>query len=174
MFVGCRSYTYHYRTYFLRSGIDYWTSDIDPIARIWGERRKHVTCDVKLLGEHVPRQSFDLVVLNGVFGYGVDDVASMDQAVSTIRCALKDNAHLLVGWNKDRVADPERLPAIAAQFDRNVGLPLPFRKELRTIATYTISSGRGQERIQAHKLFQHGHRAQHHRRFSLMSSTRGA
>ena len=128
LFVGCRSYTFHYRQYFLHNNVDYWTSDIDPAARIWGERRKHLICDVRVLDRHAPARSFDLVMLNGVFGYGVDDSQSMNASIASIHRVLKPNGHLLIGWNSDRVTDPEALPAISAHFDRRIAIALPTRK----------------------------------------------
>ena len=128
LFVGCRSYTFHYRRYFLHNNIDYWTSDIDPAARIWGERRKHLVCDVRVLHRHVPARSFDLVMLNGVFGYGIDDIHSMNQSIGSIYRVLKPGGHLLIGWNKDRVTDPQMLPDINDHFDRRIFFGLPTRK----------------------------------------------
>jgi SAM-dependent methyltransferase len=128
LFVGCRSYTFHYREIFQRNGIDYWTCDIDPAARVWGERGKHVTCDVKVLDRHIPPGSFDFILLNGVFGYGVDDASAMDQTIRSIWRVLRPAGHLLIGWNNNRVPDPQVLPAIAANFERPTALGLPARK----------------------------------------------
>ena len=128
LFVGCRSYTFHYRHYFLRNNVDYWTSDLDPAARLWGERRKHLICDVRVLDRHAPARSFDVIMLNGVFGYGVDDRQSMNESIGSIHRVLRPNGHLLIGWNQDRITDPEGLPAIDDHFDRRISLALPTRK----------------------------------------------
>src|ERR1700758_2641591 len=38
LFVGCKSYTSGYGKRLSRISIDYWTTDIDPQAAMWGEK----------------------------------------------------------------------------------------------------------------------------------------
>jgi hypothetical protein len=127
LFVGCRSYTYHYRDFFMREAIEYWTCDIDPSAKIWGERGKHLVCDMREIDGKAPPSFFDLVMLNGIFGYGIDDAASMNQTIRAIRRILKPHGHLLIGWNNGRVDDPLTLTAVSDLFEHKNGFDLPDR-----------------------------------------------
>ena len=110
--VGCRAYTYHYRYWFLRSGTEYWTCDIDPSSSIWGEGEKHIVADVRFIDKTCPEDCFDIVLMNGVFGFGVDDWHTMDEAITAISRVIKPGGHLLIGWNRNRVRDPQQLSGI--------------------------------------------------------------
>jgi hypothetical protein len=128
LFVGCRSYTLGYREFFRDTNVEYWTCDIDPAAKIWGEGRRHLICDIREIDVHAPPQSFNTVILNGVFGYGVDDVADMNRTAERIHRVLEHHGHLVLGWNQTRVPDPVELDAIQSLYDRDISLSLPLRK----------------------------------------------
>jgi SAM-dependent methyltransferase len=127
LFVGSRSYTYHYRNYFLANGVNYWTADIDPAARVWGERKKHIVGDIQSINRLVPPRYFDIVMLNGVFGYGVNTREGMDAALRSIHTILKPSGTLLLGWNRGRVVDPETLESTRTLFYRGPETDLPLR-----------------------------------------------
>src|SRR5882724_1053750 len=70
LFVGCDWYTRHYsRTLF--SMVDYWTIEPDPARRKYGAKQ-HVVDVLQQLLQHFLPGKFDLIVCNGVFGYGLD------------------------------------------------------------------------------------------------------
>lgn len=109
LFVGCRRYTQNYSSYFKGKGVDFWTTDIDPAAESWGACGRHLVCDIRRIDELVPTRSFDLVILNGIFGFGVDDSDSMNQALRAIHNILRTGGALLVGWNEGMTEDPRGL-----------------------------------------------------------------
>ncbi len=127
--VGCRAYSVRYGRKLARAGIDYWTTDIDPDAAIWGETGRHIVCDVTRIDEFCAAEFFDAVLLNGVIGDGVDEEGAMNRALEAIGHILKPDGLLLIGWNsnKDHL-DPMELAAVSSYFRRECVLPLPLRK----------------------------------------------
>jgi SAM-dependent methyltransferase len=129
LFVGCKEYTAHYGKRLTRVGIDYWTTDIDPAAAIWGEKNHHIVCDIVRIDEACEAESFDAVLLNGVFGDGVDEEVSMNRAVKAIARILRPNGILLIGWKSEKKhPNPMELEAVAENFHRECMLRLPSIK----------------------------------------------
>ena len=129
LFVGCREYTARYGKRLTHSGIEYWTTDIDPAAVVWGEKDHHIVCDIAKIGEFCPAGWFDAVLLNGVLGHGVDEESAMNRAVKAIARILRPNGILLIGWNsKKKHPDPMELEAVTTYFRHESALPLPLRK----------------------------------------------
>lgn len=128
LFVGCRSYTKDYGRFFTQKGIEYWTTDIDPAARAWGAPDRHVVCDVSKIDAEFDPEYFDAVILNGVFGYGVDEVDLMNETLKAIRAILKPGGLLMIGWNTGLTDDPRKLPNLGHHFVHVSPAPLPKRK----------------------------------------------
>src|SRR5687768_11038380 len=72
LFVGVRGYTKSYGSIFERVGVEFWTCDIDPAASPYGAPNRHATADARRLDSAFSLQFFDVVMLNGLFGWGVD------------------------------------------------------------------------------------------------------
>ena len=112
LFVGCAAYTQRYGELF--GDREYWT--IDPVAR---RRRygsvRHIVDSLQNLGHHVPPGHFDLVVCNGVLGWGLNAPEDADAALSACHAHLRAGGDLLLGWNniapRNRVL-PEDIPAL--------------------------------------------------------------
>jgi SAM-dependent methyltransferase len=129
LFVGCREYTARYGNRLTRAGIDYWTTDVDPAAALWGEKSHHIVCDIAEIDNACSAESFDVVLLNGVFGNGVDGESAMNLAVKAIARILKPNGILLIGWESGKAPpDPLELEAVTMYFRREPVLALPLRK----------------------------------------------
>jgi SAM-dependent methyltransferase len=129
LFVGCKAYTAHYGTQLARAGMDYWTTDIEPAAAIWGEKHRHIVSDIAKIDNACPPESFDAVLLNGVLGEGVDEEDEMNRAVEAIAHILLPNGILLIGWNTGKKhLDPTELEATTKYFHRETVLSLPLRK----------------------------------------------
>jgi SAM-dependent methyltransferase len=129
LFVGCKPYTARYGKQLTRNAIEYWTTDIDPAAAIWGEKDHHIVCDVKNINHACLPESFDAVLLNGVLGTGVDEESEMNVALASIARILRPNGILLIGWNsQNKHPDPMRLEAVKTYFRREEVLSLPLRK----------------------------------------------
>ncbi len=128
LFVGCRRYTSHYGAWFTAAGSEYHTTDIDPAARCWGARGRHVTADVRNIHRHHPAGHFDLVLLNGVFGFGLNETEPMNGALESLHRVMRPGGILLVGWNRGLIADPRELSRMQALFRHQEVPPLPARK----------------------------------------------
>lgn len=128
LFIGCESFTRNYGRHFEKPSTEYWTTDIRPEAAPFGAAGRHVTCDVKELESHFP-QGFaaDLILFNGVFGYGLNTDEDMDAALRAIHRVLLAGGILMLGWNKDLAGEPERLPAMTLYQKVGDGWMLPPR-----------------------------------------------
>jgi hypothetical protein len=107
LFVGCDWYTAHYqRRYF--AAHNYWTIDPDATRRKFGAKQ-HVVARLEELGQYFPRSFFDLIICNGVYGFGLDRAEDCEAAVSQCHTCLADGGHLLLGWNDVPQLDPAPL-----------------------------------------------------------------
>lgn len=127
MHVGVRGYTRRYGAFFRGTGTEYWTCDIDPAAAVYGAPGRHVTEDVRRLDAAFRPGFFDVVMLNGVFGWGVDEPHDMERTLEAIANVLVPGGILLIGWNHDRSPDPDTLSNIAL-FEPVEFSGLPHRK----------------------------------------------
>lgn len=121
LFVGCEFYTQRYERYFARH--NYWTIDPDPHRRRFGGRQ-HVIGRLEQLGEHFPTGFFDLIVCNGVYGWGLDRAEDCETALHACHACLADGGHLVFGWNDMPRYDPAPLASIGA-FSRFAEYAIP-------------------------------------------------
>jgi hypothetical protein len=132
LFVGVRGYTGVYADTFRSGPTEFWTTDIDPGAARYGVPDRHVIADVRQLDQAVRPASFAVVLLNGVFGWGVDAAEDMERTLGAVHAVLSRGGLLLIGWNADRVADPEALGAIRL-FEPAAPFGLPHRKSFADV-----------------------------------------
>lgn len=125
LFVGCRPYTRPYQAFFDMS--EYWTLDIEPKVARWGSAL-HRTGDVRFCDAVFEPGYFDLVLLNGVLGWGVDTDADIDRTLRAVRGVMRNGGLLLVGWNQGRCADPLERPTTRKLFRHEAALGLPARR----------------------------------------------
>jgi len=118
LFVGCRSYTRHYERHYFRDH-EFWTLEPDRRARRFGARR-HVIAPLERLAEHFPEGAFDLILCNGVYGFGLDTHAQCEAAFEQCFTRLRDGGHFMLGWNDV----PARTPVPLAQIE-SLGLFTP-------------------------------------------------
>lgn len=116
-FVGSGPYTYHYGRWFDKTTTEYWTLDIDPAEAKWGEQRgRHKVCDIKIIDSCFPTRFFDVILLNGVLGAGLNDLPQINEALIAIHNVLKTNGLLLIGWNRDWSHNPMGIETIRSKF----------------------------------------------------------
>jgi SAM-dependent methyltransferase len=127
LFVGCESFTSHYRHMFEKPGREYWTLDILPEMAVWGSRQRHVVGDILTADARFDHGYFDTVVFNGVFGFGVDTIPDMNASLLALHTILKPGGLMVLGWNTDASVDPSTLPAICPAFEPLTAGPLPAR-----------------------------------------------
>jgi len=112
LFVGCAAYTQQYGRLF--GNREYWT--IDPVERRrrYGSER-HIVDTLQNLGRHLEPGYFDLIVCNGVLGWGINALADADAAFAACFTHLRERGELLIGWNdvapRNRVL-PGDIPAV--------------------------------------------------------------
>jgi hypothetical protein len=141
LFIGCRKYTKHYPARFSAHGLECWTIDIDPIAARWGAPGRHVVGDILDEPDHWPASSFNTIILNGVFGFGLDSEGDQDAALRACRLLLAKDGWLVLGWNADRCVDPSELPTLRNLF-RPSSIPglaqrQTFAKSTHVYGTFT-------------------------------------
>jgi SAM-dependent methyltransferase len=105
LFVGCDWYTEHVEDLFLAKGRSFTTIEIDPKRARHGAKR-HIVAGLAELMRHVEPESVDLIVCNGVIGWGLDDPVEIENSISACVIALSPLGVLLLGWD----AVPEKLP----------------------------------------------------------------
>ena len=98
LFVGCDWYTRHYEKAFFR-GRNYWTLEPLEGARKFGSKRRHIVAPLERLDEHFPEGYFDLIIANGVYGFGLDGREQCEAAFAHSHSRLRDGGHLIFGWN---------------------------------------------------------------------------
>jgi hypothetical protein len=123
LFVGTSSYTYHYERLFPPG--QYTTIEVQPRNAVWGAA-SHIVAPVEEIGRHRPAGSFDCIVLNGVFGFGVDDVDHMRTVIKALHEALAPQGLLVVGWNTNLHEDPQ--PLLDPYFAPNTQEPWARRR----------------------------------------------
>lgn len=123
LFVGCAPYTQHYSELF--SEREYWTIDPVPRRRRHGGTR-HIVDRLENLGSHAQPAYFDLILCNGVLGWGLNALDSAEAAFATCHRYLREGGELVVGWNdvppRNRVP-PDEVLALQ-RFERFVFAPL--------------------------------------------------
>jgi hypothetical protein len=117
LWIGCRRYTKNYGRLLSAHGGECWTTDIEPSHEKWGERGRHFTCDLVEIDRTQAPASFDTVLCNGVFGFGVDTPEMQLKALKAMSLVLKPGGRLLLGWNTERVADPTAMESAKRAFD---------------------------------------------------------
>ncbi|MGH6609960.1 MAG: methyltransferase domain-containing protein [Burkholderiaceae bacterium] len=112
LFVGCAAYTKQYGQLF--ADREYWT--IDPVEhrRRYGSSR-HIVDRLENLGDHVSPDYFDVVICNGVLGWGLNALNDVDAAFGACHRHLRNAGELVLGWNDvaphNRVA-PSDVPSL--------------------------------------------------------------
>jgi SAM-dependent methyltransferase len=96
LFVGCEKFTWHYKRIFC--GKEYWT--IDPVEwnAIFGAQR-HIVGYLNQIDRYFEKNSLDLIVCNGVLGYGLNNPREIEISFGKCFSILKEGGILLIGWN---------------------------------------------------------------------------
>jgi SAM-dependent methyltransferase len=121
LFVGCAWYTVRYHARF--AGKDYTTLEPEPRQARYGAPR-HLVGRLEALDRLVAPASLDLIVCNGVVGWGLDCPAAVNTAFVACHRALRPGGVLLVGWN-DTVRRNGRVLMLAPALLRFLPLVCP-------------------------------------------------
>lgn len=123
LFVGCAVYTRHYPA--LLPGKEFFTIDCDPRQRRFGSSH-HIVDRLENLERHVKPGFFDLVLCNGVFGWGLQQPMQCETAFSACYRCLRAGGEMVLGWNDIRQRRPFPLEQIGALalFEPKIFAPL--------------------------------------------------
>lgn len=129
LFVGTDWPTAGYVRMFAHKSLT--TIDYDEAKAPYGAAR-HIVGSVIEADRYFAPNSLDLIVMNGVLGWGLDDPADVEKTIAAFATCLRPGGHLIVGWNdtkSPRVSPLEGVPSIA-RF-RPFTLPSVGASELR-------------------------------------------
>lgn len=98
LFVGCEWYTKHYRKAFKRC--EYWTIDLDPQKKTYGARR-HIVDSLENLGRYCDQGYLDVIICNGVLGFGLNQKEAAERAFSQCSKCLRPGGVLILGWDDE-------------------------------------------------------------------------
>lgn len=97
LFVGCDGDTANYeKNYF--GNVRFVTLEPDPDNRKFGAAH-HVTAPLERLTKYFAAETFDLIICNGVFGWGLDELDACEAAFDQCLTCLREGGQLLLGWN---------------------------------------------------------------------------
>ena len=106
LFVGCDWFTFGYGRMF--QGHEFWTIDIDKFHRKYGAPQ-HVVDGAQNIREHFQKASFDVIVCNGVFGWGLNERSQVVKAFQGFQECLRPGGLFVLGWN-DNPKHPKHKP----------------------------------------------------------------
>jgi SAM-dependent methyltransferase len=106
LFVGCDWYTKHYWKFF--RGMEYWTIDPDPGKKRYGSRN-HLVDFLEHLHFYFPSGYFDLIICNGVYGWGLNQKKQCETAFRNCFDCLREDGEFVLGWD-DVQEDSSPLP----------------------------------------------------------------
>jgi SAM-dependent methyltransferase len=94
--IGREPYGAFYNEFY--TGRELWTIDRDPAQARFGAGN-HIVDDVANLRSHFRNDYFDFVLMNGVFGWGLNDKPAVEQAFAAVHAALRPAGLFVLGWN---------------------------------------------------------------------------
>lgn len=95
LFVGVAAYTRHYYR-MLRYSVR--TIDLQRRLRRYGAPGRHIVGSATELTRHYGKE-FDVIVANGLIGYGLDDRAGFERMMQMCHACLVDDGLLVIGYN---------------------------------------------------------------------------
>lgn len=125
VFVGNDWYTQGYVRMFQRKW--YMTMDPNPERSCYGNPDNNVADFAGNLERYVQPGSVDALFLNGIIGWGLNDLGAAEATFAAFSRCLRPGAHLLIGWNdlvEHRPFSLDDIGPLRAHFKRRVFEPL--------------------------------------------------
>ncbi|MEZ3160290.1 class I SAM-dependent methyltransferase [Microbacterium sp. BWT-B31] len=94
--VGVAWYTRSYPRLF--RGVDYWSVDFNPDNARYRNGQHHTLSMTRLTDVFEP-DTFDFVLCNGVFGWGLNERDQAAEAIEACATVLRPGGWLVIGWN---------------------------------------------------------------------------
>ena len=105
LIVGVSRGTSYY-PHLLRHKKAVWTIDSDPRKKVFGCRERHIVDWIENVNKYFADGTLDYVLMNGVYGWGLNSEPAMAIALKAIYRSLRPGGVLLLGWNTDEEHDP--------------------------------------------------------------------
>jgi hypothetical protein len=96
LFVGCAWYTMHYPKIF--HGRDFITMEISPDEAEYGATT-HIVDSCENIANHFELNTLDVVLFNGVYGCGLNELNAINKTLAAIHQSLRANGLFVFGWN---------------------------------------------------------------------------
>lgn len=109
--VGREDYQMWYNEFF--RGRELWTVDIDPKRSEFGAIN-HITDDVVNIGKYFRNNYFDFILINGVFGWGLNNPSFIEKTFTSLYQIMKPGGILVLGWNDLDDLTPVKINKIKA------------------------------------------------------------
>jgi SAM-dependent methyltransferase len=94
--IGREPYQVFYNEFF--EGRELWTVDWNADRARYGAAN-HIVGDAAGLADHFAEDYFDFVLMNGVFGWGLNDRSAIERAFAAIHAVLSPRGLFVLGWN---------------------------------------------------------------------------
>jgi SAM-dependent methyltransferase len=94
--IGREPYGAFYNEFYV--GRELWTIDWDATKAPFGAPN-HIVDDVANLRNHFPADYFGFVLMNGVFGWGLNEEAAIEKALTAVYDVLAPGGLFILGWN---------------------------------------------------------------------------
>lgn len=94
--IGREPYEAFYNEFFV--GRELWTVDWDAKRARFGTP-DHITDSAANLASHFAADYFDFVLMNGVFGWGLNDRDAIERAFAAVHVVLSPRGIFVLGWN---------------------------------------------------------------------------
>lgn len=94
--IGREEYQKFYNHFFIDREL--WSMDFDPKCKKWGAKN-HKVGDAADVGKMFEAKYFDVVFMNGVFGWGLNDQKKIEKCFAGIYKILKPGGFFVLGYN---------------------------------------------------------------------------
>lgn len=115
LFVGIDKHNWHYPRLL---DAEFHSLDIEERKAVYGQPGRHWTGSATRMAAHYGDNVFDVVVANGLLGFGINEAEECQRLLEHCEAVLKPGGLLVLGYNdrKDRVSYPV-LPVAFRLFD---------------------------------------------------------
>ena len=104
------------------------TIEPDPKQAMYGSSQHHIIGYLQELQHYAKPASFDVIILNGVIGWGLNEDKHIEMAVKDMHKALRTSGVIVVGYNEGANCCHQFEP----YFKRSTLGPLPHSIDLKT------------------------------------------
>jgi len=127
LFVGCAWYTVHYPKIF--HGRDFITMEISPVESQYGAAT-HIIDSCENIANHFQPNTLDVVVFNGVYGFGLNELNAINKTLAAIHQTLRADGLFVFGWNDNPDTAPYPIEELTG---RSAFVPYAFPPLNRSI-----------------------------------------